>query len=676
MDQYNNQYQNNPQNYYQNQQKMNNINYQNNPQQINTNNQNYFQQNNFNQQLPEKNENPYLMRGSIFHNLHYKNKGEDEYISSNGIFDYEQNNKNNNNNNINVEYNSLDIYYKDKNNLSQNNRNQEYNQNYQQNNYAPNTQINNYYQAQNEFNNNNNNNQNNFIPNAQINNYNNQQQDNNFNNRQGNMSYERQNPIQNNNINYTNNQQNNGNEFYQLNSQYNQNNMNQNFTNNIQNNQNNNFGNVEQNINQNKDNNSNNQINNQQFNNDSSQQNIFNKSDINNESRNIEFESNFSLSNINIVDNTKILRNKDRSSIDKKNSAEIDKKDKVGNNEDSKDRILVPSFREIIPQNINNNNFNDNIGQEYKESVSIENISELNENNTIISSDKKSIIKVPGLSQIVLNDFNSKNNNEDILKNNNDNKINPSFHEDKKISNINNNMNSNQIENSQKESIIFVPTLSQVFRKDNNLNNNNVNNNINPDNNLVLSIGDINNENNNGKLKSNNMNRLINNKKVLRNNNNKKKESENEELIYNLLNSNMSDDINNNYNEAVEKSGSFNLLQDSNMSQPSEDTLPIIIHGHPLIKCSLSGDICSICSLKKGSEEGYKCNQCSLIICDNCIKIIISHFYSPYQHQHKLMLLKKDNWKCNKCQKLFGFNNVCFWCEECKFGMCVKCYVS
>jgi hypothetical protein len=315
------------------------------------------------------------------------------------------------------------------------------------------------------------------------------------------------------------------------------------------------------------------------------------------------------------------------------------------------------------------NNSNDNLGQEY-----IENNSEVKENNTIISSDNKSIIKVPGLSQIVLNDFNSKNNNEDILKDNRDSKITPSFQVDNKINNSN--INSIQNENSENQSIIFVPTLSQVFKKDNNLNNNNTNNNINQDNNLIISIPDINNAGNNGKLKSNNMNRLINNKKVLRNNNNKKKKSENEELIFNLLNSNMSDDNDNIFNETVGKSGSFNLLEDSNMNKPNKDTLSINIHGHPLIKCSISEEICSICSIKKKCVEGYKCDQCSLVICDNCIKLIITHYYSPYQHQHKLMLLKKENWKCNKCQKLFEFNNVCFWCEECKFGMCVKCYVS
>ena len=73
------------------------------------------------------------------------------------------------------------------------------------------------------------------------------------------------------------------------------------------------------------------------------------------------------------------------------------------------------------------------------------------------------------------------------------------------------------------------------------------------------------------------MNRLINNKKVLRNNNNKKKKSENEELIFNLLNSNMSDDNDNIFNETVGKSGSFNLLEDSNMNKPNKDTLSINI---------------------------------------------------------------------------------------------------
>lgn len=121
------------------------------------------------------------------------------------------------------------------------------------------------------------------------------------------------------------------------------------------------------------------------------------------------------------------------------------------------------------------------------------------------------------------------------------------------------------------------------------------------------------------------------------------------------------------------------MLKDSNsnMNQPSTDTLPINIHIYPLIKHSISDeDICSICFLKKSSVEGYKCDQCSLAICDNCTKLIITHYYSSYQHQHKLILLRRENWKCNICQKAFEFNSVCFWCEECKYGICVKCYIS
>lgn len=142
----------------------------------------------------------------------------------------------------------------------------------------------------------------------------------------------------------------------------------------------------------------------------------------------------------------------------------------------------MPSFRDIIPQNINVNNFNDNINQEYKEkeqengNINIENNSEVIVNNSITSLDNKSIIKVSGLSQIVLNDFNSKNNNEGILKDRDNGKNNspqanqiiPSFQEDNKTNNNNNNINSNQNGNSDNKSIIFVPTLSQVFRQENN----------------------------------------------------------------------------------------------------------------------------------------------------------------------------------------------------------------
>ena len=97
------------------------------------------------------------------------------------------------------------------------------------------------------------------------------------------------------------------------------------------------------------------------------------------------------------------------------------------------------------------------------------------------------------------------------------------------------------------------------------------------------------------------------------------------------------------------------------------------IHNHPLNISSLTGDICSICLVRKDCQYGNKCCNCSLIICDECSKLIISNYYLPNKHKHPLILLEKNIFKCGICGNIDNrkFN---FYCDECNYGICPQCY--
>ena len=217
------------------------------------------------------------------------------------------------------------------------------------------------------------------------------------------------------------------------------------------------------------------------------------------------------------------------------------------------------------------------------------------------------------------------------------------------------------------KSIIPVPGLSQIVRNEYNLENNkNMNNNINieENNNKILeppaiSIRDI------------TVSNMSNNKDDSIKESNKNKEEENKkksQIIFNLLNSNLSDNSNinnniynsnnnsltNNQNSLLKTESndicSFQLLKnESNNSGTNEIELTYNIHSHPLTKYSLAENICSICLIKKNCQFGYKCDICQLIICDKCVQLINSNYYL-HKHKHALDLVRKERFECNICK--------------------------
>lgn len=110
-------------------------------------------------------------------------------------------------------------------------------------------------------------------------------------------------------------------------------------------------------------------------------------------------------------------------------------------------------------------------------------------------------------------------------------------------------------------------------------------------------------------------------------------------------------------------------------AQMLED-FPKDIHNHPLIKQSFQNEKCEICLNQKTSENGYKCQKCQLIICEECAsKIRYNYYYSNTKHQHSLFLSNEDDCKCNNCKKkLICKKDFYFYCKECTFYICLKCY--
>ena len=73
-----------------------------------------------------------------------------------------------------------------------------------------------------------------------------------------------------------------------------------------------------------------------------------------------------------------------------------------------------------------------------------------------------------------------------------------------------------------------------------------------------------------------------------------------------------------------------------------------------------------------GGKGGYKCKECQLTLCLNCTDKV---FYGGKKsvHPHDLTLKKRNSWKCDKCKKFYK-GNASFYCKQCDFDMCDKCY--
>ena len=108
----------------------------------------------------------------------------------------------------------------------------------------------------------------------------------------------------------------------------------------------------------------------------------------------------------------------------------------------------------------------------------------------------------------------------------------------------------------------------------------------------------------------------------------------------------------------------------------TDEELPKEIHKHPISKSSLNEEMCIICLKVRTCNKGRRCKSCPLKICEKCVKLVISQFYLNDKHKHNLLLSEVDNWKCDMCKrenKLFK-SNFCFYCDLCKFAICLQCY--
>ena len=169
-------------------------------------------------------------------------------------------------------------------------------------------------------------------------------------------------------------------------------------------------------------------------------------------------------------------------------------------------------------------------------------------------------------------------------------------------------------------------------------------------------------------------------------------DNQNNFINENRENFNLFEDKNDNNNLDNYKNGIFSESLNSNkdednsfllptepigdMSIITEDDLPSEIHNHPIIKYSLNYEICTICNKKRTCKKGYKCENCSLKVCNKCVKSVISHYYSNDKHRDSLVLLENNNWICDICKNQNNFfqNNFCFYCDKCNFGICIHCF--
>ena len=352
--------------------------------------------------------------------------------------------------------------------------------------------------------------------------------------------------------------------------------------------------------------------------------------------------------------NTNIINGNDNS-----NNNQCLENNNISNRADGKSFIIVPGLSQIVMKNLNTNDNENNVKEDEEIGKSI-----------VFAS------KIPDLKgeENNKNDFVSNENNKE---NNNVNKEN-----DKINNNENNNIinDNNKINNNDNKSIIFVPGLSQIIIKDYNLDNNK-NINEQKDNKDIKPI-----------MSSNNdmafVNDDNNNKIQLKNYKKSEDKEKGQKLLYSE--NDINPYINKEQNQKKQNlQNSFCLLKEDSsdidsfklLKDDSEDfkynnvVLPTNIHIHPLKINPLSEECCSLCLTKKVCLNGNKCDNCPLIICEDCTSLINNN-NANQKHEHSLAILYKQSPLCNLCGETNVNQNFTFSCDKCNFEICQKCYFS
>ena len=303
----------------------------------------------------------------------------------------------------------------------------------------------------------------------------------------------------------------------------------------------------------------------------------------------------------------------------------------------------------------------------------------------------------------------SSNNNENYNNDENLNKENGEIYNNMQYfpqnnynipnNNLNNNMinmnnynipNNNFSNNMNNMNYYNIPNNNLINNMNNIINNiNDVKNNINND---INNLNNYININNNGNINNNIYNNFSNpNNKIFFNINKIDNLNENMNNIYSISNYNNQNNLNKNRinNNNYNVNGISNNLNNqngkinNNVNMNINNNLNQIngFHEHPLFLSHQNDKMCNICLQKINEINGnlsYRCNSCSIIICQRCLKAIFNGKINLGLHHHKLKLKYNNHqWNCIKCGYEYGSDKcISLYCEQCNLNFCDICYLS
>ena len=106
-----------------------------------------------------------------------------------------------------------------------------------------------------------------------------------------------------------------------------------------------------------------------------------------------------------------------------------------------------------------------------------------------------------------------------------------------------------------------------------------------------------------------------------------------------------------------------------------QQPVPESAHEHPLNYNNSLNETCKVCLQNIGGQPGYKCGNCEIVLCLNCSNRIFYGNKKKSAHQHELALKPRNSWKCDLCKKNYK-GNASFYCKQCDFDACDKCYLD
>ena len=101
------------------------------------------------------------------------------------------------------------------------------------------------------------------------------------------------------------------------------------------------------------------------------------------------------------------------------------------------------------------------------------------------------------------------------------------------------------------------------------------------------------------------------------------------------------------------------------------------IHEHPFDFYEEINEQCNICYQRMEYVPGYKCNDCTIILCLDCTSKIFYEKKMNNPHHHPLKLTRKiHNWECDICGFDYSDKYISFFCHQCDFYACCFCYLD